>query len=303
MKSGQSLSQLTSRLLVKLEDHFTIEKPDLILAHGDTTTCFITALSSFYHQIPFFHVEAGLRTYKLNSPFPEEFNRQTIAPIARHHFAPTQHEKENLLKDGISPSLITVTGSTIHEAVQAMMTKTKSTCSFTFSKLTESRPLVVVTLHRRESNQSLQNTLHGLKNAALCRPDALFICPVHPNPSVQMAFQTYLNALDNVILTEPLEYPQFLFLLMRSQLIVTDSGGVQEEAAYLGKKVLLARTETERADGLESGLVKLVGLDSENVRNSILLELSIRNFTKSHTSQNVMKASEIITNEIQRIVG
>ncbi len=303
MKAGQSLSQLTARLLIKLEEHFAGDKPDLVLAHGDTTTCFATAISSFYHQVPFFHVEAGLRTYRLNSPFPEEFNRQTIAPIARHHFAPTELEKENLLRDGVSPSLITVTGSTVHEAVQTMISKENPASSITFPELTESRPLVVVTLHRREATESLQNTLHGLKGAASSRPDALFICPVHPNPLVQNAFRTYLKDVDNVILTEPLEYPQFVSLLMRSHLIVTDSGGVQEEAAFLGKKVLLARSETERADGLESGLVKLVGLNPENVRNAVLHELSCGTSDKYHEAKSSPHASEIITNEVQRVVG
>lgn len=303
MKAGQSLSQLTARLLVKLEDHFAVDKPDLVLAHGDTTTCFATAISCFYHQVPFFHVEAGLRTYRLNSPFPEEFNRQTTAPIARHHFAPTELEKKNLLREGISSSLITVTGSTVHEAVRTMISKTDLASSIHFPELSEPRPLVVVTLHRREATQSLKNTLHGVRTAASNRPDALFICPVHPNPLVQNAFHTGLKDMDNIILTEPLEYPQFLALLMRSHLVVTDSGGVQEEASFLGKKVLLARAETERADGFKSGLVKLVGVDSENIRNAVLHELS--NITPNNFDgfNSLPRASEIITNEVQRVVG
>ncbi|MBL7544520.1 MAG: UDP-N-acetylglucosamine 2-epimerase (non-hydrolyzing) [Bdellovibrionaceae bacterium] len=304
MKAGQSLSHLTARLLVNLEDHFMMDRPDLVLAHGDTTTCFTTAISSFYHQIPFFHVEAGLRSNRLNSPFPEEFNRQTIAPIARHHFAPTELEKENLIKDGVSSSLITVTGSTIHEAVQTMISKVTPASKACFSELNESRPLVLVTLHRRETTQLLQNTLHGLKSAALSRPEALFICPVHPNPLVQEAFQTYLKGTENIILTEPLAYPQFISLLMRSQLVVTDSGGVQEEAAFLGKKVLLARSETERTDGFESGLTQLIGLNSESIYKTVLDELSgavcTINFPKINS---LSRASEIISNEVQRVVG
>jgi UDP-N-acetylglucosamine 2-epimerase (non-hydrolysing) len=303
MKAGQSLSQVTARLLIKLEEHFAVDKPDLVLAHGDTTTCFATAISSFYHQIPFFHVEAGLRTYRLNSPFPEEFNRQTTAPIARHHFAPTELERENLLRDGISPSLITVTGSTVHEAVRTMISKTGLVSPIKFPELTEARPLVVVTLHRREATQSLQDTLHGLRTAASNRPDALFICPVHPNPLVQNSFRTCLKDMDNIILTEPLEYPHFVSLLMRSHLVVTDSGGVQEEAAFLGKKVLLARSETERADGFESGLVKLVGVDSENIHNAVLHELSCGTANNFDGFNSLPRASEIITNEVQRVVG
>lgn len=304
MTPGQSLSQLTSKILVKLENYFHHEKPDLVLAHGDTTTCFATAVSSFYHQIPFFHVEAGLRTYRLNSPFPEEFNRQTIAPIATHHFAPTLLEKKNLLKDGISGSTITVTGSTIHEAVRAMQSKIDPANESIFSLLSGHRPLVVVTLHRRESIQVLENTLQGIKRAASNRRDALFICPVHSNPLVQKAFKTFLGGTENIILTQSLEYSQFVSLLLRARLVVTDSGGVQEEAAFLGKKVLLARCETERNDGFQAGLIKLVGSSSENIQKSILCELSVNQSKKKfNTHVSAKPASEIITDEVLRVVG
>jgi UDP-N-acetylglucosamine 2-epimerase (non-hydrolysing) len=303
MLPGQSLSQLTSKLLVKLENQFSKDKPDLILAHGDTTTCFATAVSAFYHQIPFFHVEAGLRTHRLNSPFPEEFNRQTIAPIARHHFAPTPLEKENLLKDGICSSAITITGSTVHEAVQAMKVKISPANELNFSALKESRPLVVVTLHRREAIGSLEETLIGIKNAASNRTDALFICPVHPSPSVQNAFRSILSGIENVILTEPLEYPQFISLLLRSTLVVTDSGGVQEEASFLGKNTLLARFETERTDGLQSGLTRLVGIQTDNIQHSILQGL-LRPFEKTDSTDSSIqtKASEIIADKVFRMV-
>ena len=304
MTPGQSLSQLTSKILVKLENHFHQEKSDLVLAHGDTTTCFATAVSSFYHQIPFFHVEAGLRTHRRSSPFPEEFNRQTIAPIATHHFAPTPLEKKNLLKDGVSPSAITVTGSTVHDAVRAMQSKMDPADQSNFPLLSGGRPLVVVTLHRRESAQVLENTLQGLKSAALNRRDALFICPVHPNPLVQKAFKTFLGGVENIILTEPLEYPQFVSLLLRARLVVTDSGGVQEEAAFLGKNVLLARCETERSDGFQTGLVKLVGSSSGNIQKSILCELSGSQSKKVFNAYPPTKsASEIITDEVLRVVG
>jgi UDP-N-acetylglucosamine 2-epimerase (non-hydrolysing) len=304
MIPSQSLSQITSKLLVKLESHFYQQRPDLVLAHGDTPTCFATAVSSFYHQIPFFHVEAGLRTYRVNSPFPEEFNRQTIAPIATHHFAPTPVEKENLLKDGISPAAITVTGSTIHEAVRAMQSQIAPANESNFPLLSANRPLVIVTLHRRESAQVLENTLHGLKSAAANRRDALFICPVHPNPLVQNAFKTILGGTENIILTEPLEYPRFVSLLLRARLVVTDSGGVQEEAAFPGKNVLLARCETERNDRLQAGLVKIVGSSAGNIKRSILGELS---GSQSNTFINAQifplkSASEIIADEVLRVV-
>jgi len=298
MKPGQSLSSLTAKLLLGFEKYFKEERPDLVLAHGDTTTCFATALSSFYHRIPFFHVEAGLRTRRLDSPFPEEFNRQTTAPIASHHFAPTSVEQENLLSDGISPEAITITGSTVHEAIRAVRSKN-------IESDTERRPIVLVTLHRRESAGSLQNALRGLKLAAMKRPDVLFVCPVHPSPGVQRAFQACLNGQDNISLRPPMEYSKFISLLMRADLVVTDSGGVQEEAAFLGKRVLLARAETERADGLGSGLVKLVGMNSEAIQKAVQRELSCPNPVVFRPERNNSQppASEIIACEVMRAVG
>lgn len=300
MRPGQSLSQLTTRLLVQLENQFRQNRPDLILAHGDTTTCFATAISSFYHQIPFFHVEAGLRTHRLNSPFPEEFNRQTISPIARHHFAPTELEKENLLREGISAQTITVTGSTVHEAVLAMKSKIKS---LPFN-VHGSRSVVVVTLHRRESSQVLETTLLGLKKVATTQREVLFICPVHPNPTVQKAFKTYMSQLENVLLIPPLEYPQFISLLLKAHLVVTDSGGVQEEAAFMGKPVLLAREETERLDGLDSGLVQLVGLNPESIASSISHRLLTPESQLTTPSINTpqLPASEVIACEVMKVI-
>jgi UDP-N-acetylglucosamine 2-epimerase (non-hydrolysing) len=301
MSPGQSLSRLTSALLLKLESYFEEHRPDLILAHGDTTTCFATAVSSFYHQIPFFHVEAGLRTHRLFSPFPEEFNRQTIAPIASHHFAPTDVEKENLLRDGVSASDITVTGSTVHEAVNLIRSRANVSQDLV---LGQSRPVVVVTLHRRESAGSLQNVLQSVKTAALSRSDAVFICPIHPNPSVQEAFQSSLKGAENIILTEPLAYGPFISLLLRADLVVTDSGGVQEEAAFLGKKVLLVRSETERQDGLQSGLVQMVGLNPEYLQASIQQSLSSSSFgARSHPTSYQASASQMISEQVLKVVG
>ncbi len=192
MQPGQSLSQLTARLLVKLEERFKVDPPELVLAHGDTTTCFATAISSFYHQIPFFHVEAGLRTYRLNSPFPEEFNRQTIAPIAAHHFAPTELEKTNLIRDGISASSITITGTTVHDAIESISSRANNT-EFMANIVFRDRPIVTVTLHRREAKQSIYQTLAGIKSAAIVEPEAIFVCPVHPNPMVKDAFHSVLG--------------------------------------------------------------------------------------------------------------
>jgi UDP-N-acetylglucosamine 2-epimerase (non-hydrolysing) len=304
MVPGQSLSQLTSKILVKLENLFSKGKPQLVLAHGDTTTCFTTAIASFYHQIPFYHVEAGLRSNHLNSPFPEEFNRQTIAPIAQHHFAPTVLERQNLLRDGVNSSAITITGSTIHDAIQSILYRNESQSGIGFSQRYDAHKVVVVTLHRRESMNVFEDTLTGLKSAALERPDVLFVCPVHPNPRVQTAFKTIMKGEENIILTEPLIYSKFIPLLLRATLVVTDSGGVQEEAAFLNKPVLLARNETERTDGLSTGLVEVVGTNSHNICASILRGLakegtcelpSVRSFARK-------SASQIITDEVMRAI-
>lgn len=293
MRPGQSLSQLTARLLTSLENYYAEKKPDLVLAHGDTTTCFAGAVSSFYHQIPFFHVEAGLRTHRLNSPFPEEFNRQTIAGLASHHFAPTELERRNLLAEGISSESISVTGSTLHDAIRLIVPHLPGGDS-------GPRSTVTVTLHRRESNQQLQATLLGIKNAARLHPETLFVCPVHPNPSVRAAFHQVLRGLENVQLTEPMDYPQFVSQLMRSRLIVTDSGGVQEEAAFFGKHVLIARNETEREDGLASGRVELMGVDGADVQRAIGERLAspyLPHELALHPARN-LSASEIICHQV-----
>jgi UDP-N-acetylglucosamine 2-epimerase (non-hydrolysing) len=302
MKPGQSLSELTAQLLLKLEEYFKTQKPHLILAHGDTSTCFATALSSFYHQIPFFHVEAGLRTYRLTAPFPEEFNRQSITPLATHHFAPTETEQANLLREGVPSSRITVTGSTVHDAVRTIRMNSPE---LNLVQKKSSAPLVLVTLHRRETSSSLPSTLQGLREAALKQSDALFICPVHPNPVVQSTFKACLGDMKNVLLTEPMEYPRFISHLMQANLIMTDSGGVQEEAAFLGKRVLLARSETERFDGIRSGLVSLMNINPKNICNSILNELKKARSESEDVPeyQTASCASQIIAEKVLRLVG
>jgi len=301
MKPGQSLSYLTSTLLTRLEGCLNAQKPDLVLGHGDTTTCFTTALSCFYQRIPFFHVEAGLRTYLLETPFPEEFNRQSIAPLARHHFAPTAIERQNLLNEGISSSSITVTGSTVQDAVELIkVEKSPIKNSLPFA-LPLDRKIVAVTLHRREGLHSLENTLHGIRLAAEAREDALFICPIHPNPIVQSTFQKCLVGLENVKLVQALDYASFIKLLLKTHLILTDSGGVQEEASLLGKKTLIARTTTERDDGVKEGLVSLVGVDAEHIFSSITQNLDndipVVRFYKPE-----QQPSQIITDYIERAI-
>lgn len=301
MRTGQSLSSLTSVLLTQLESCFGNQRPDLVLGHGDTTTCFATALSCFYHRVPFFHVEAGLRTHLLDTPFPEEFNRQSIAPLARHHFAPTEVELKNLLNEGVGSSSITVVGSTVHDAVEIIRAKSSSAeHSFPF-ELPKDRKIVAVTLHRREGLQSLEDTLHGIRLAAEARGDALFICPVHPNPIVQSAFQKCLADIENVKLVQALDYASFIKLLLKTHLVLTDSGGVQEEASLLGKRTLIARNKTEREDGLKDGLVSLVGVNPEHIFSSISKNLDCDS-SFSRPNKLEKRSAEIITDYIEKAV-
>ena len=307
MQTNQSLSRLTANILVGLENVFKIDKPDIILAHGDTTTCYSTALSSFYHSIPFFHVEAGLRTYRLDSPFPEEFNRQCVAQLASHHFAPTETEKNNLLDEGISDSKITDTGGTIHDAVHEIQKAEKQIGSnlppLIESKIQEPyKKLAVLTLHRRESgHNTLPKMMTAIKAAALRQADTIFIFPVHPNPLVYNTAREIFKDVANVTLTRPLEYRVFISLLLKADLVITDSGGVQEEAAYLGKRVLVLREKTERLDGVRLGLTKIVGTDSNKIESEIIHQLrpSMQNTTQENIINKTLKrASDIVADKV-----
>lgn len=301
MRHGQSLSALTARLLVQLEGYLGERKPDFILGHGDTTTCFATALASFYHQIPFYHVEAGLRTNRLENPFPEEFNRQCVSSLAQHHFAPTPLEEQNLVATGISPRLITVVGSTVHDAIDLIMRKGETSSNELPFTLLGGQKIVTVTLHRREGLNSLEGTLQGIRVVSQARKDALFICPIHPNPRVQSIFKDCLSGLDNVRLVDPLSYPAFLNLLMRTKIILTDSGGVQEEGAFFGKPTLVARTETERRDGMTEGHVSLIGTDAGGVISSLNEFLDKDEAPRARRPVGRC-ASELIADQIVRMV-
>lgn len=301
MKTGQSLSSLTSSLLTELEVYFKLQPPEIVLGHGDTTTCFTTALSCFYHRIPFYHVEAGLRTHLIDTPFPEEFNRQSIAPLASHHFAPTEIESQNLIKEGIHSSSITIIGSTVHEAVEFIQKKNTQNDKYLPFEIPKNRKVVTVTLHRREGIQTLENTLYGIRLAAEARTDALFICPIHPNPTVQTAFKKFLSNLENVKLIQALDYATFIKLLLNTSLVLTDSGGIQEEASLLGKRTLLARTQTERVDGIKDGLVSLVGVNSEAIFLGIQKNLD-KKTTFLRPLQSQKRSSEIITDSIEKAI-
>ncbi len=298
MESRQTLSSLTAKLLTQLELNFQKEKPDYILAHGDTTTCYVTALSSFYHNIPFFHVESGLRTHNLNSPFPEEFNRQAVAQIANHHFAPTQQNMNNLINEGISPKYISVIGNTIHDAMSIMKNKSEKLEPKLQEKINLFQKSVVLTLHRREGiTSTLNTTMQSIRNAATVSPETIFICPVHPNPHVKNMAESILSNQRNIALIDPQPYPIFLSLLHKSSLVLTDSGGVQEEAAYFGKPTLILRKHSERTDGFAEKNTELIDTSNpDEITKKIISELTKRPQTLEAKRRSDISASKMIAN-------
>ena len=256
MRPNQSLSTLTSRLIEHFDGVLGDVRPDALLAQGDTTTSMVAALSSFYHRVPFGHVEAGLRTGNLYGPFPEEVNRLLAARMARWHFAPTQQASGNLLAEGIDPAQVHVTGNTVIDALLQVAAR----CPEPSHAAT--RRLVLVTAHRRENfGRPLENICQALRHLADSREDCEFLYPVHPNPNVKAAVVAALGAHPRIRLVEPLDYAAFVAAMKRSHFILTDSGGVQEEAPALGKPVLVLRDETERPEAVAAGVVRLVGTD------------------------------------------
>jgi len=280
MKSGQDLSDITSRILLGLKDVLNEFKPDLILVHGDTTTTFSTALAAFYQQIPIGHVEAGLRTGDIYSPWPEEANRLLTTQIAKYHFAPTDTNKAYLIKEHVSEQSIVVTGNTVIDAlflVSDMIKNNKelkSTLENTAAQKgyqISDRKFILVTGHRRENfGDGLVNICAALKEIALQKPDVDIVYPVHLNPNVQKPVRELLSDINNVYLIEPLDYMSFVNILSQCELILTDSGGIQEEAPSLGKPVLVMRDSTERPEAVEAGTVVLVGTQKENIIQSTL---------------------------------
>jgi len=256
MRPNQALTALTARLLLELDEVLLAEKPDVVLAQGDTTTVMTVALACFYHRIPFGHVEAGLRTWDMQNPFPEEANRVIAGRLARWHFAPTESSRQNLLREGVSDADITVTGNTVIDAL--LMTASKEL--EVGIALDATKRLVLVTSHRRENfGEPFRNICRALKTLAERNPDIQILYPVHPNPNVKDVAHEMLGNCGNVILCEPLDYAPFVAAMKNAYLIISDSGGVQEEAPALGKPVLVLREETERPEAVEMGVVKLVG--------------------------------------------
>lgn len=262
MRPNQALSTLTARLLLELDDVLLSEKPDAVLVQGDTTTVMTVALSCFYHRIPIGHVEAGLRTWDMQNPFPEEANRVIAGKLAKWHFAPTDGSKKNLLKEGVPETEIIVTGNTVIDALLMAAAKKLELPV----KLDSSKRLVMVTSHRRENfGEPFRNICRALKTLAEKNPDVQFLYPVHPNPNVKDVAYEFLAELPNFVLCEPLDYAPFIAAMKRSYMILTDSGGVQEEAPALAKPVLVLRDETERPEAVDLGVVKLVGPNYDQI--------------------------------------
>ena len=262
MRPNQALTELTARLLLELDAVLKAEKPDVVLVQGDTTTVMTVALACFYHRIPIGHVEAGLRTWDMQNPVPEEANRVIAGKLARWHFAPTEGSRQNLLKDGIADSDIIVTGNTV---VDALLATAQRDLDLGITLPADKR-MVLVTSHRRENfGAPFRNICRALQTLAQNNPDVQFLYPVHPNPNVKDVAHEYLSQITNFTLCEPLDYAPFVAAMKRAYLILTDSGGVQEEAPALGKPVLVLREETERPEAVQEGVVKLVGSDYDRI--------------------------------------
>jgi UDP-N-acetylglucosamine 2-epimerase (non-hydrolysing) len=271
MQEKQTLFDITVNILNRIKDVLEEVKPDIVLVHGDTSTAFVIALASFYLQIPVGHVEAGLRTYNIYSPYPEEFNRQGVGLIAKYHFAPTELSKQNLIKEGKDCSTIYVVGNT---AIDALKTTVKDNYSHPQLDWASDSRLIMLTAHRRENlGKPLQHMFRAIKRIVQETPDIKVIYPIHMNPLVREAAQSILGNNDRIRIIEPLDVLDFHNSLARAYLILTDSGGIQEEAPSLGKPVLVMRNTTERPEGIAAGTLKLVGTDEGTIYNTFKLLL------------------------------
>lgn len=266
MKERQTLFDVTTNILERIRAVLEKERPDVVLVHGDTSTTFVTALACFYLQIPVGHVEAGLRTYNLYSPYPEEFNRQAVSIIAKYNFAPTELSRDNLLKEGKDPSTIYVTGNT---AIDALKTTVREGYNHPELDWTDGSRLIMITAHRRENlGEPMHHMFRAIRRIIDEHPDIKAIYPIHMNPVVRQAADEELGDCDRIHIIEPLDVLDFHNFLARSYLILTDSGGIQEEAPSLGKPVLVMRDTTERPEGIAAGTLKLVGTEEETIYNS-----------------------------------
>ena len=307
MKPNQDLYDITANVLLEMKKVLHDYRPDIVLVHGDTTTTSATSLASFYQKIKIGHVEAGLRTWNIYSPWPEEANRQIAGVLANYHFTPTKHSKANLLKENKDEHSILVTGNTVIDALFMILEKIernerlKREIENRFANLGLSleRKFILVTGHRRESfGQGFINICEALKEIASNNPQIDIIYPVHLNPNVRKPVNDILKDVSNIKLIEPLDYLDFVYLMSKSYLILTDSGGIQEEAPSLGKPVLVMRETTERPEAVEAGTVKLVGTDKEKivseVENLLNDKTAYERMSKAHNPYGDGKASERI---------
>lgn len=263
MKDKQTLFDVTVNILERIKTVLEEAKPDVVLVHGDTSTTFVTALACFYLQIPVGHVEAGLRTYNIYSPYPEEFNRQAVSIISQYNFAPTELSKQNLLKEGKNPESIYVTGNT---AIDALKTTVRADYTHPELDWAKDSRLIMITAHRRENlGEPMRHMFKAIRRVMDEHPDVKAIYPIHMNPVVREIAQEYLGDDDRIHIIEPLDVLDFHNFLSRSYLILTDSGGIQEEAPSLGKPVLVMRDTTERPEGIAAGTLKLVGTEEETI--------------------------------------
>lgn len=280
MTDNQDLSSITAKILTDITGILSKVKPDLVLVHGDTTTAFATSLACFYMNVKIFHVEAGLRTHNLLSPFPEEYNRQSISKLADFHYAPTLIAKENLLNEGVLETSIMVTGNTVIDALKITIndiTKNQNKrvhlnnyFEMLFNFNIHSEKFILITGHRRENlGLGFNNICDAVISLAIKFPAIKFIYPVHLNPNVNNFVYSKLSGMDNIKLIQPLDYQPFVYLLSLCYLVLTDSGGIQEEAPAFGKPVLVMRDKTERVEGLNAGVIKLVGTDKDEIVSNV----------------------------------
>ena len=271
MKQGQTLFDITTNILNRIGDVLDEVKPDVVLVHGDTYTTFVTALACFYKQIAVGHVEAGLRTYNIYSPYPEEFNRQAVSVISKYNFAPTELSKSNLVKEGKDKSSIYITGNT---AIDALKTTVREDYTHPELEWAKDSRLIMITAHRRENQgKPMHNMFRAIRRVMDEHPDVKAIYPIHMNPVVRKAAEEELGGCDRIRIIEPLEVLDFHNFLANSYMILTDSGGIQEEAPSLGKPVLVMRDTTERPEGIKAGTLKLVGTDEQVIYDNFKLLL------------------------------
>jgi UDP-N-acetylglucosamine 2-epimerase (non-hydrolysing) len=314
MRPGQDLFDVTSNVLSGIKQVLSEEQPDVVLVHGDTTTTMATSMAAFYLNIPVGHVEAGLRTYNIHSPFPEEFNRQLTTKITQFHFAPTENARQNLLNEQVNEQQIYVTGNTVIDALFSMVEKARvadysddilEQIQFLSREKDNLPRIILVTGHRRENfGQSFEEVCRALRDIALENSDVQIIYPVHLNPNVREPVNRILSDINNIYLVEPMEYLSFIKLMDASYLILTDSGGIQEEAPSLGKPVLVMRDTTERPEAVEAGTVKLVGADKKEivrVVNQLLTNKKVyKNMSKAHNPYGDGDASKAICKVLEK---